>query len=169
MILKRTLLLTLLISISFICRAQTIAHINLLVSNNKAFIKSIDLTYNNAAYCIDLAGHIIQNPGSDNNLNVSYYDTFDGQDNIGKLKAIGNIPISYYTQYDGQDNIGKLKSIGNITISYYTQYDGFDNIGKLKSIGSTTITYYDRFDISQPLGTIKSIDGNNPYLNIVNI
>ncbi|WP_144910929.1 hypothetical protein [Mucilaginibacter frigoritolerans] len=169
MILKRILFIMLLTGFSFMGMAQTLAHVNLMVSSKRAAVTSVDVVNNNIVYCIDMGGHVVQNSGADNNLSISYYTQFDGFDNIGKLKSIGNIPISYYTQFDGPDNIGKLKSIGNIAISYYTQFDGPDNIGKLKSIGGTTITYFDRFDLSQPAGTIKSIDGNTPCLNIISI
>ena len=168
MILKRTLFIILLAGFSFTGRAQSLTHVNLLVSNDRAAVASIDVTNSNNLYSVDLRGHANPKANADNNLNIAYYTDADGPDNIGKLKSIGNITVTYYTQFDGPDNIGKLKSIGNVAIAYYTQYDGFDNIGKLKTIGSTTITYYDRFDISQPTGTIKSIDGNTPCLNIIN-
>jgi len=169
MILKRILFIILLVSVCLVGKAQTLAHVNLVVSNDRAAVTSVDVVNSNIVYCVDLGGHVIKNAGAGNNLSISYYTQFDGFDNIGKLKSIGNIAISYYTQFDGPDNIGKLKSIGNIAISYYTQFDGPDNIGKLKTIGGTTVTYFDRFDISQPAGTIKSVGGNTPCLNIVNI
>ncbi|HEY4325621.1 MAG TPA: hypothetical protein VGN20_16615 [Mucilaginibacter sp.] len=193
MLSKRIILFSLLIGFSFICKAQTVSRINMVVSDHTASLKSVEFLHINTPYCVGLNGNFIQRPGTENNLSLTYYDEFDGQqniigklksigsvkvtyysefdgfDNIGKLKSIGDTKITYYDRFDGGDNIGKLKSIGDTKIAYYTEFDGFDNIGKLKSIGNTKITYYDRFDISQPTGKIKSIDGDDPYLNIITI
>ncbi|MDB5123227.1 MAG: hypothetical protein JWP94_1356 [Mucilaginibacter sp.] len=164
---KRIVLAALLISISFICKSQTLSRINIEVGNTFVKIRSIDVAYGNNIYCLNLHGRIINSSDSADNLNIVFYDEFDGQQNIGKLKSTGNVTFTYYTVFDGPNDIGKLKSIGNSPITYYTVYDGFDNIGKLKSIGNTRITYYDRFDISDTTGKIKSIDGDNPYLYIL--
>ncbi|WP_183575518.1 hypothetical protein HDF18_16515 [Mucilaginibacter sp. X5P1] len=193
MIRKLFILLAVIVSAAYACGAQGRYKINLNASNTKATISSVDIVVNNTNICVSMHGKIIIAPN--NNVNgqgdivATYYDQFDGPNNIGKLKSIGDIAVTYYDQYDGFDNIGKLKSIGKIVftyydrfdgtdnpgklkaigntkITYYDKYDGFDNIGKLKTVGNTTITYYDRFDTSEAPGTIKQISGNTPNLNI---
>ena len=191
MIRKLFILLAIIFSAAYTCSAQGNYRINLIASNTKATVSSVDIVANNTSICVSMRGKIIADPNNTNaaNIAVTYYDQFDGPDNTGKLKSIGDITVTYYDRYDGFDNIGKLKSIGklvftyydrfdgpdnhgklksigNTKITYYDQYDGFDNIGKLKAVGNTTITYYDRFDTSQPLGTIKQINGNSPSVNV---
>ena len=193
MIRKFFILLALIFSITYISNAQGSYKINIYASNNKATVSSVDIVANNTNICVSMRGKIIIDPNISgtptNNTAFTYYDQFDGPNNIGKLKSIGDISVTYYDQYDGPDNIGKLKSIGKIVftyydrfdgpdnpgklkaigntkITYYDKYDGFDNIGKLKAVGNVTITYYDRFDTSQALGVIKQINGNSPNVNV---
>jgi len=193
MIRKLFILLALIFSVTYISNAQGRYKINIYASNNKATVSSVDIVANNTNICVSMRGKIIIDPaiggtpGSD--IAYTYYDQFDGPDNIGKLKSIGDIAVTYYDQYDGPDNIGKLKSIGKIVFTYYDRFDGtdnhgklksigsnkityydvyhgFDNIGKLKAVGNVTIIYYDRFDTSEALGVIKQINGNSPNVNV---
>jgi hypothetical protein len=194
MIRKLFILLAVIFTTAYACSAQDNYKINLTASNTKATVSSVDIMANSTNICVSMGGKIIVDPnntngGANNNITATYYDQFDGPDNIGKLKSIGGIAVTYYDQYDGPDNKGKLKSIGKIVftyydrfdgpdnhgklksigntkITYYDQYDGFDNIGKLKAVGNVTITYYDRFDTSEALGTVKQINGNSPNVNI---
>jgi len=190
---KFFILLALIFILTYISSAQGHYKINIYASKNKATVSSVDIVANNTNICVSMRGKIIVGPtiggtpGGDiaytyydqfdgpNNIGklksigditVTYYDKYDGPDNIGKLKSIGKIVFTYYDRFDGPDNPGRLKTIGNTNITYYDKYDGFDNIGKLKAVGNVTITYYDRFDTSEAMGVIKQINGNSPNVNV---
>ncbi len=97
---------------------------------------------------------------------ITYYDKFDGFENIGRVKNIGGTALTYYDKYDGFDNIGKIRSIGGIAIKYYDRFDGSDVNGKLRSVGNIVITYYDQFDGDDKNGHIKAIIGDMPHITI---
>ena len=156
MLIKRTLLFFILLVSGFISRAQNLPVVNLVVSNHRASIRSLDLPLKNAAdLSIDLKGNLIIN--APDQVNITYYDQFDGEAKQGKMKTINGTLINYYDKFDGFDNIGKLKSVGTIQIGYYDRFDNKIQLGKLKTIGNTNITYYDQFDGLDNAGKIKSI------------
>ncbi|GAB2971451.1 hypothetical protein GCM10027049_01250 [Mucilaginibacter puniceus] len=152
--LKRGLLVFSFISIALSSRAQSLPVINLLVSNYKASIRTLDLPLKNADVSINLKGRLFIN---DDWSYITYYTKFDGEAKQGKIKTINDVVVNYYDKFDGFDNIGKVKSVGNITITYYDRFDNKIQFGKVKSIGGTTITYNDQFDGFDNTGQIKSV------------
>ncbi len=100
MIRKLLILLAVIVSATYACGAQGRYKINLNASNTKATISSIDIVVNNTNICVSMHGKIIVGPN--NNVNeqgdivATYYDQFDGPDNKGKLKSIGDIAVTYY-------------------------------------------------------------------------
>lgn len=154
---KPAFLLTILLSFNIFCHAQIPQRVDPDIPAQKASGKAVDEINDQIMLYLLVNGDIPLNIEAGRNLN--YMTQFDGFDNIGKLKSIGNTAITYYDRFD-LDNFGKLKSIGNTRITYYDRFDQ-DNFGKLKSVGNIAITWYDRFDAGYIYGKLKSI-GNMP-------
>lgn len=146
--LKSLFLLLILLSCVPFCKAQIFS------GGQQWNVKPIDIDNEQIILFLFLNGNI----AFDNNLTgqAVYRDKFDGFDNIGKLKSIGNTTFTYYDRFDREENFGKIKSIGQIQFTYYDSFD-MDNIGKLKSVGDIRIAWYDRFDRTELMGKLKSV------------
>lgn len=182
--LKPTLLVALLISISFLCKSQSITSARFTISDYKKGIRYIELLIDdNLIVEIDARGSIcyvkdlktgFTNEKSDfnrkiesvSNLPVTYYDQFDIHDPQGKIKSIGKIKFSYYNVFDIHDEFGGLKTIDDIKIEYNNVFDITSPKGKVKSIGKVKIDYYAKFDTEDSLVKIQSIEGNTDYISV---
>lgn len=100
-----------------------------------------------------------------NGIKIDYYDIFDRDEKLGKVKSIGNLKIDYYDIFDRSEKLGKIKLIGDIRIDYYEVFDGQEKQGKVKTIGNIKFDYFDSFD-DRRAGRLRSITGNNPSIHI---
>lgn len=160
--------------------AQSIDAIYLKVRKDSAWVKGTEFRYNNFRLFLNPGGTVLQILGAANGINfyyenndvkiqnnfdsritdgvqLAYYDRYDGFDNVGKLKLIGNTKLTYYDRFDGPDLIGKLKSIGDLKLSYYDRFADRELLGKLKSIGDLQVSYFDRFNGTELMGKVRSI------------
>jgi hypothetical protein len=175
--LKHLTLSFLLVSFSYISKAQGNFKLNLRIAAKNAFVSSIHFNDNNTTIYINSEGNISlvydkKLNDSDDNIDedsrnyafynnvpssIEYYGNNDWDELKGKIKLIGNMPVTYYDRFDWDELRGKVKSIGNVKFTYYDRFNWDELKGKLKSIDNINITYYDRFDQDELQGKMKVI------------
>ena len=175
---KKLILLGLFLGLSFALQAQDLVSANFKIADYKKGIQEVELVFDKFVIGIDPQGQVcFLEPVYDrnardwsdyedgrmeygdrrqDNLQVTYYDRYDGRVGRDKIKSINGIPLTYYDQYDIHDKKGYLKSIGKIAFKYNNTFDTFDAPGTLKSVGSINIKYYNTFDIHDTKQTLKS-------------
>jgi hypothetical protein len=164
---KSTILLMCLLGAGWFCKAQEPTEVNVRITPAGAGIHSIVFTLNGLDLYINAAGEVFvanshgkkrkgwQEHTRDRSADI-YYDNFDGDEKMGKLKSINGITIDYYDKFSNKEKIGKIRSIGNTNIDYYDNFDNAQKTGKVKSIGNVAINYYDSFDRDEKKGKMKS-------------
>jgi hypothetical protein len=148
------------------CKAQELTEINCRISSNAFAINAIVFTLNGLDVYINSRGDIFPvNPcvrkrngwqAVAHENDEKYYDNFESDEKVGKIKSINGITIDYYDKFSNKMKIGKVKSIGNTNIDYYDNFDNGQKTGKIKSIGNIVIDYYDSFERNEKKGKIKS-------------
>lgn len=178
-------LLFVLLASAVFCEAQSPVSVNLYVSERYVAVSAVQIE--GVLVFLDAQGNIYPDQRSHNNLdynssadwdaprklnkinglNVKYYDRFDRDEPLGKVKYIGTVKFTYYDVFDRDELLGKLKSVGGIPVKYYDVFDRDELIGKLKSVGDAKITYYDRFGSDENIGKFKAITGETPNVNVI--
>lgn len=122
-------------------------------SNFNIVIKSGDVLF-----IVNQKGELIdtQPAYEDEFGDIEYYDRWDNQTKVGKLKRLGDLTFDYYDNFDRDELRGKLKSVNSTKILYHDVFDRDELRGKVKAIGTTKFTYYDAFDNQELVGKFKS-------------
>lgn len=142
---KNLLLIILLLSISSLCKSQSITSAKFVLYNMDKEIRSIELTLDN---------HTVIEMNS--NGDISY---INGHRENGTPSYIDNLSIKYYSSFDIHDVQHGIKSIGDIQIKHNNAFDIHEEFGLIKSIGDLKIQHNNAFDIMGRKGEVKSIDG----------